>query len=79
MACRLPVIASSVTGVPEMIEDNVSGFLIEPANAEQLIAKLSLLYKDEGLRARLGKAAQITVSRRFSIRAMVEETLKVYS
>lgn len=78
MACRLPVVASCVTGVPEMVEDNVSGLIIDPANVEQLASKLLLLYQDEDLRNRLGKAAQMTIKEKFSLRRMIEETLKIY-
>jgi glycosyltransferase involved in cell wall biosynthesis len=79
MACRLPVVASCVTGVPEMVEDNVSGLIIDPANVEQLAAKLLLLYQDEALRNRLGKAAQMTIKEKFSLHRMIEETLKMYN
>jgi glycosyltransferase involved in cell wall biosynthesis len=79
MACRLPIVASRVTGVPEMLEDNVSGFIIEPANVEELAFKLLLLYQDEALRNRLGKAAQMTIKEKFSLRRMIKETLKVYN
>ncbi len=41
MAAGLPVIASNVGSIPEMVEDGVTGFLIEPDNAEQLIDRIS--------------------------------------
>jgi glycosyltransferase involved in cell wall biosynthesis len=78
MACGLPVVASRVGGVPELVEDGVSGYLIEPAHAEQLAEKISILYRDEKHRQKLGLAAQAIVKERFSLRSMVEKTLGVY-
>jgi glycosyltransferase involved in cell wall biosynthesis len=79
MACGLPVIASKVGGVPELITDSVSGYLIEPAHADQLAQRLSLLYRDEKLRQSLGIAGRTIVKERFSLQSMVEQTVRVYS
>jgi glycosyltransferase involved in cell wall biosynthesis len=78
MASGLPVIASRIAGIPELVQDEVSGLLIKPADTHELRSKLCLLYGDNDLRARLGKAAQETVRTRFSLRSMVEATLKAY-
>jgi len=50
-------IGSNVGGIPTIIEDNVTGLLVEPENIEELAKKLKLLMQDEQLRSRLGKAA----------------------
>jgi len=78
MASGLPVIASRIAGIPEVVEDGVSGLLIKPADAQELRSKLCLLYVDHELRARLGRAAQETVRIKFSLRSMVAATLKAY-
>jgi glycosyltransferase involved in cell wall biosynthesis len=78
MACGLPVIASRVGGVPELVEDGVSGYLIDPAHVDQLAERISILYGDEKLRQGLGLAARTTVQERFSLHSMVERTLKAY-
>ncbi|HET8669057.1 MAG TPA: glycosyltransferase family 4 protein, partial [Candidatus Saccharimonadales bacterium] len=67
MASGLPVIASRIAGIPEVVEDGVSGLLIKPADAQELRSKLCLLYRDNELRARLGRAAQETVRIKFSL------------
>jgi glycosyltransferase involved in cell wall biosynthesis len=78
MACGLPVVASKVGGVPELVEDGTTGYLIDPADVDQLAERISLLYHDRMLRDRLGLAAQMVVREKFSLDAMVEKTLKAY-
>jgi len=43
MACGLPVISTNVSGIPELVEDGISGFLVEQKNVAQLIEKLEYL------------------------------------
>ena len=57
MSVGLPVIASSVGAVPEVVNDGKTGFLVEPRNVKQLAEKISLLAGDKKLRARMSKAA----------------------
>jgi glycosyltransferase involved in cell wall biosynthesis len=78
MACKLSVIASRVGGIPEMVQDKVSGLLIETANVQKLADSLSLLYMDELLRNKLRTEAQITVSNKSSLNSMMKSTLKIY-
>lgn len=52
-ACRCPVIASRVGGIPEYIEENESGLLFEPGNFEELANKMEHLLKNEDLRKKL--------------------------
>ncbi|MDO8565325.1 MAG: glycosyltransferase [bacterium] len=77
-AVGLPVIATRVGGIPEIIETGVNGILIEPGNPEELFSSFLLLSQDAGLRKRLGEALKETVLKNFSIKKMVEETLKAY-
>jgi len=50
MAFKVPVIASDITGIPELISDGESGFLIDPADLEGLLDKIERLLDDEALR-----------------------------
>ncbi|MFN2315435.1 MAG: glycosyltransferase family 4 protein [Gemmatimonadales bacterium] len=66
MAAGCPVVATRVGGIPEMIEDNVTGFLHEPGNAEQLFNGVYRLLTDAGTRDRIIAAGQELVRDRFS-------------
>jgi colanic acid/amylovoran biosynthesis glycosyltransferase len=61
MALGLPVVASRVAGIPELVFDRENGLLFSPSNWEQLADKLSALITDSALRRRLGDAGRTTV------------------
>lgn len=61
----LPVVASSRGGLPEIIEDGVTGFLVEAGNVGQLADKLEELIRKPELRRSLGKAARRRAAERF--------------
>jgi len=59
MACGLPVVTSSQAGVAELIDDTNDGFVLkDPENVEGLASILEQLYLDDGLRSRIGAAAE---------------------
>lgn len=58
MACGLPVVATTVGGVPEVVQDAVTGYLVEPGNVGMLVDRLTKLCHDSSLRAALGRAAR---------------------
>lgn len=58
MACGLPVVASRVGGLPESVEDGVTGLLVPPDDAAALAAALGRLLEDRELAARLGAAGR---------------------
>ncbi len=57
MAACVPVVATAVGGVPEVIEDGVTGLLVPPGNAEAMAGALQRLIEDDCLRARLADTA----------------------
>ena len=73
MAAKLPVIATNVGAVPEIIENNRNGFIVEPAPPEQKAAKTQDLLNDERLRQELGIQAHQTVLFKFSLDKMVTQ------
>ena len=56
MAAGLPVVATSVGGVPELIEDGKTGWLVPPRDAEALASRLRLLLCNPELRVSMGAA-----------------------
>jgi glycosyltransferase involved in cell wall biosynthesis len=78
MAMGLPVLATSVGGVPEMIRDNVDGLLLHERDADALASRLFRLASDNSERIRLGRAAAMTVARRFSAARTAAEIERCY-
>ena len=76
MGTGLPIVASDVGGIRDMIEDNVNGLLIEP-EPRALADALRRLAADVSLRERLGKSA-LAASERFSIEATARAYIKLY-
>jgi len=60
-AMRLPVVASDVHGIPDVVVDGLTGMLVPPANAAALAAAIDRLAKDAPLRARMGAAGRAFV------------------
>ena len=58
MATGLPVVASRVGGIPEVVRDGRTGILVEPANARALADALMELCRDENLRITMGADAK---------------------
>lgn len=67
MASGLPVVATRIDGVPELVEDGESGLLVAPASAPQLAAALARLDDDPDLASRIGQAGRETVVSRFDM------------
>lgn len=58
MSYGCPIVATTVGGIPEMIQDGVNGLLCEPRDPKCLVQKIRTLIEDPGLRQRLGHAAR---------------------
>ena len=78
MAFGLPVIATNVGGLPEVVQDGVTGILVPPKNPEALADAIVRLLRDPDLRRRLGNAGRDRVLSEFRTDRIVEQTLSVY-
>ena len=67
MALARPVVASAVSGIPELVEHERTGLLVAPGNAAALVAALARLLADAGLRRQLGAAGRIRVEQEFDL------------
>ncbi len=72
MAAGLPVLATSVGGVPELVLDRTTGLLVAPSDPAAMAEQLTLLVGDPGLRGALGEAGRRRQRERWSARAMVD-------
>lgn len=79
MSCNLPVIASDVGGISEIIDNDKNGLLIPPNDHEALAEKIIQLLEDEGLSNSLGLSARRNVVQRFSDKRMSEKTFDFYN
>ena len=68
MATGLPVIASRISGIPELVDDGRSGILVPARDSTALAAALRSLHDDASLRLRLGNAGRAKVAREFDTR-----------
>ena len=68
MAAGKPVVASSISGIPELVKHDVSGILVDAAYAGRLADAVRKLIDDPQYRERLGRAGQLKVRRDFDIR-----------
>ena len=78
MAASKATVASNTGGIPEVVVDGETGFLVPPRDHHALAHAISTLLKDQALRARMGAAGLERVQRIFSAERMVERTLEVY-
>ncbi|HET9251878.1 MAG TPA: glycosyltransferase [Candidatus Eisenbacteria bacterium] len=67
MACGLPAVASRISGIPELVDDGVNGFLVPPADPESLAGALEKLAHDPERRRRMGRAARAKVLESFDL------------
>jgi colanic acid/amylovoran biosynthesis glycosyltransferase len=68
MAGGVPVVATRLSGIPELVQDGVTGLLVEPHDPEGLAAALERLLADEALAAELAQNARGLVERSFSLK-----------
>lgn len=79
MRFGLPIVGTRIAGVPEQVEDGVTGLLVEPGDPDGLADALERLIASPELRARMGAAGRQRVERLFSTRAYVRGVLDVYA
>jgi colanic acid/amylovoran biosynthesis glycosyltransferase len=73
MAMELPVVATDVMGVRELVNDGVNGLLVRPSRSDLMADAIDRLATDADLRRRLGGAGRETVTREFDIRRSAEQ------
>jgi len=78
MAAGLPIISSKVGGIPEMIENNKNGILINPGNSKILSKSIINLLDNSSLRKRIGRNARTIAKNKFDSKIMAIKTKKFY-
>jgi len=84
MACGLPVVASAVGGIPEIIVEGVTGYLVpvpagETALGPALAERVNELLDDPARARAMGEAGRLRVAERFTWKAIAAETGALYA
>jgi glycosyltransferase involved in cell wall biosynthesis len=79
MAMKLPVVSTTITAIPEIVQDGVSGLLVPPRDSKALADAMERLIGDPRLRRELGEHARRRVEERFDINKNIGQYLDLFS
>lgn len=77
-ACEKPVVVSNVGGLPEVVEDKVSGLIVSPQDPEAAAEAIETLVKNEEMRLKIGQAGRLRVEKNFNWKDNVQQMVKIY-
>jgi glycosyltransferase involved in cell wall biosynthesis/GT2 family glycosyltransferase len=77
MACGKPVVATNVGGIPEIVDDGKTGFLVPPKDEDLLAQAIGKLLADDDLSASMGKAGREKVEEHFTTKNQIKEIERV--
>jgi glycosyltransferase involved in cell wall biosynthesis len=78
MACSKAIVATRAGGIPEVVVDGETGFLVPVRDPSALADRIVRLLTDEPQRTAFGRAGRVRAEQRFSAERMVAETLAIY-
>ena len=78
MACGLPLLGTRVGGIPAIVEDGVSGLLVEPRDPAAMARALETLLVSPEMRRRMGRAGRASVEASFSWPIIARRTIEAY-
>ena len=79
MASGLPVVASRISGIPELVEDGRSGLLVPPRDSAALAGAIEQLWRDPGQRRELGLAGRHKVLEQFDVNQNARQLLALFT
>ena len=79
MAMKVPVISTDIYGIPELIDDGMSGFLVEPENVLKLTEKIETLLKNSELRQKFSENGYRKVYTEFNLSTETSKLLKIWN
>lgn len=77
--CKKPTVATRVGGIPEIIVDGVTGFLVKPFRPDQIAEKLSALLCSHELMETMGNAARLRVEQEFNLGQQVDKLEQLFA
>ena len=78
LQARIPVVATSVGGIPDMIQSGKNGLLVPPQSSSALHSALTELIRDPIKRRQFGTAGHTTVLQNFTLNTMLTHTINCY-
>ena len=78
MACRLPCVATRVSGSEDLINDGINGLLVEPEQPGELAVALRRIIEDTSLAQALAQEAYTTIVREYQLKTIVEQSVHLY-
>lgn len=78
MALRVPIVASAVGGLAEVLSDKVTALLVKPRDAAAIAGAIKWIHQNRELAVAMGRAAQMEQRRRFSLNGMCQAYVEVY-
>jgi glycosyltransferase involved in cell wall biosynthesis len=78
MAAGIPIVASRVGGVPELIEDGVTGWLCDPRDSQSMRSSVEQMLSDPDKASSMAEAAHAAAMRRYHPRVIAAEHVKIY-
>ncbi|HEY6113107.1 MAG TPA: glycosyltransferase family 4 protein, partial [Gaiellaceae bacterium] len=78
LASGTPVVATRVGGVPDVVTDGATGFLVEPGDNDAAADRLAQLARDPALRSRLGESGRENVRERYAVDRLVDDVDRLY-
>jgi glycosyltransferase involved in cell wall biosynthesis len=78
MASGIPVVTTSVGGMPEMVQHEITGLVVPPGDSKSLAQAIEELLSNPGRCSMMGRLGQDIVRERFSVEKMVDSNLALY-
>jgi len=78
-ACGLPAVATQVGGIPELVENGITGLLTMPGDPKAFASAIERLLRDQALRERMGAAARSRAAALFSLERQVDQLLGLWA
>jgi glycosyltransferase involved in cell wall biosynthesis len=79
MACGIPVVATALSGVPELVQPGVTGYLVPPGDAQALANALREIYQDMDTARQVARRGREKVLREFDLRQNVAQLSVLFS
>jgi glycosyltransferase involved in cell wall biosynthesis len=78
-ACEKPVVVSDVGGLPEVVNNGVTGFIVESGNVQHAVEAIEKLILNDNLRQKMGRAGRTMVAKRYNLDDSLNRMMAIYS